>query len=143
LKIMITPTKALLAALATGAMAVSTAVPAMAQDGFGHGQGRDWNSGGNPRHAISACSRIAERSANRHGYGRANVSDIRDVRNTRWGYVVRGRIDVRSFRDGRDGWRDGHRGWNGYGRGHDSGSFVCRFERGRVVAFDINGIRGL
>ena len=79
------------------------------------------------------------------------------MRDTRWGYEVRGRIDVRGghrdgYRDGyRDNYRDGYRsnygehqrGWNGYGRGRDTGSFTCRFERGRVTMLDIDGIRGL
>lgn len=142
-KIMITPKKALFAALATGAMMASAVAPAMAQVGPGHNRG--WN-GGNERQAINACSRIAERSAMRSGYGRANVTDIRDVRDTRRGFEVRGRINVRSQHGGR-GWDD--RGRNGYGNGYgnnhgrDSGSFNCRYERGRVVAFDIDGIRGL
>ena len=28
-------------------------------------------------------------------------------------------------------------------RGYDSGSFKCKFERGRVVDLDYSGIRGL
>ena len=152
---MTTPMKALFATLATGVMAVSAAAPAMAQHGYEHGRG--WNNGGNSRQAVNRCTRVAERSASRQGYGRANVSDIRDVRDTRWGYEVRGRIDVRGghrdgYRDGyRDNYRDGYRsnygehqrGWNGYGRGRDTGSFTCRFERGRVTMLDIDGIRGL
>lgn len=131
---MITRTKTLLATIAVGAAAL-TAAPSMAQD-YGHNRG--WNNGGNARVAINACSRAAERSASRHGYGRANVSDIRDVRNTRHGFEVRGRIDVR------DGWRGVDRNdWRRNDRGRDSGSFQCRFERGRIVAFDIDGIRGL
>lgn len=142
---MTTPIKNVLATLATGAMALAAAAPAMAQD-YGHGRG-GWDRGGNARSAINACSRVAERTAARHGYERANVSDIRDVRNTRWGYEVRGRINVRDFGGGRyDGYRgdrhDGYRGgWNN--RGRDSGSFSCRFERGRVVDLDIDGIRRL
>lgn len=156
---MTTPIKALFATLATGAMAVAVASPAMADDGFGHGRGgwelnnrgyggRDndrWNRGGNPRFAINACSRIVERSASRSGYGRAQVTDIRDVRDTRYGYEVRGRVDVSSgWRGGnRDGYGGSYTAWNDHGRGRDSGSFSCRFERGRVVALDVDGIRGL
>ncbi len=142
---MITPIKALFATIATGAMAVSAVAPAMAHDGFGDGFGhaRGWN-GGNSRNAVEACSRAAERTAARNGYERANVSDIRDIRDTRFGFEVRGRIAVR---DTRGGWRDlrhnGNRGWNDRGRGFDTGSFTCRFERGQVVDLDIDGIRRL
>ena len=139
---MTTPIKALFAALATGAMAVSAAAPAMASDGYaGLGHGRGWN-GGNPRQAVAACSRVAERQASRSSFGRARVTDVRDVRDTRWGYEVRGRIAV----NGRDhGWNDrgyGH-GWRDNNRRHDTGSFTCRVERGRVAYLDIDGIRGL
>lgn len=135
---MITPIKALFATIATGAMAVSAAVPAMASDGYGGGFGHDrgWN-GGNSRNAVAACSRVAERQASRSSYGRARVTDIRDVRDTRWGYEVRGRIAV----GGRD--RGYGHGWRDNDRRHDSGSFTCRVERGRVAYLDINGIRGL
>lgn len=144
---MTTPIKALFAALATGAMAVSAAVPALAYDGFGGGHGggfRDghgWNRD-NPRVAVEMCSRVAEREASRNAYGRARVTDVRDVRDTRWGYEVRGRLAVNS--------RD--RGWNDRGYGHgwrdsdwrrDTGSFTCRVERGRVAYLDFDGIRGL
>lgn len=142
---MTTPIKALFAALATGAMAVSAAasaaVPAMPHDGFGHGRGdghgNGWN-GGNSRNAVEMCSRVAERQASRNAFGRARVTDVRDVRDTRWGYEVRGRIAVNS----RDrGWND--RGWNNRDRNRDTGSFTCRVERGRVAYIDFDGIRGL
>ena len=136
---MTTPIKALFAALATGAMAVSAAAPAMASDGYGYGHG--WNRD-NSRHAVAACSRVAERQISRNTYGRARVTDIRDVRDTRWGYEVRGRVAV-SSRD--RGWNDrgyGH-GWRDNDRRHDTGSFTCRVERGRVAYLDIDGIRGL
>ena len=143
---MITPIKALFAALATGAMAVSAAVPAMASDGFGYGHGRGWNRD-NSRQAVAACSRVAERQVSRNAYGRARVTDIRDVRDTRWGYEVRGRVAV-SSRD--RGWSDNNWNGRGYGHGwrdndrrHDTGSFTCRVERGRVAYLDIDGIRGL
>ncbi len=142
---MFSKTKTILATLATGAAMVAAASPAMAQHGYGHNGG--WNNGGNSRQAINACSRVAERSAERNGYRRATVSDIRDVRDTRRGFEVRGRLNV-SAQHG--GWRDGGRHWddrgyNNYGNryGRDRGAFTCRFERGRVVALDIDGIRGL
>ncbi len=106
---------------------------------------------GNPRTAVEQCVRSAERTASRYSYGRADVTDIRDVRLTREGYEVRGRIAVnamgRNWRNG-DGWYgrgwDGdYRGWNSGLRGYDSGSFKCRVAWGRVVDLDYSGIRGL
>jgi hypothetical protein len=110
-----------------------------------------YNGYNNPRQAIEQCVYAAEQSAGRYSYGRADVTDIRDVDRTRYGYTVRGRIAVNS--SGR-GWRNGDpiygRGWNrdyrGYNsglRGYDSGSFKCKVEYGRVVDIDFNNIRGL
>ena len=117
--------------------------------GHGYGGGR-WG-GGNPRSAVEQCVYAAERQASRYSYGRADVTDIRSVRDTRYGFEVRGRIAVNSH--GRDwrrgdshygqGWGGDYRGWNNGLRGYDSGSFSCRVERGRVVDIDFNGIRGL
>jgi hypothetical protein len=117
--------------------------------GHGYGGGR-WG-GGNPRSAVEQCVYAAERQAGRYSYGRADVTDIRSVRDTRHGYEVRGRIAVNSrghsWRRGDSnygqGWGGDYRGWNDGLRGYDSGSFTCRFERGRVVDLDFNGIRGL
>lgn len=112
--------------------------------------GRGWQRG-NPRAAVEQCVRSAERDARRYGHGRADVTDVRDVRETRWGYEVRGRIAVNTM--GRDwrrgdgeygrGWNGDYRGWNNSMRGYDSGAFTCRVERGRVVDLDYRGIRGL
>ena len=134
---MTTPIKALFATIATGAMAVSAAVPAMAQDGYGHGYDNGWN-GGHSRRAVEMCSRVAERQASRATYGNARVTDVRDVRDTRFGYEVRGRIAVNT-RD--HGWNN--RGWRNRDYNHDSGSFTCRVERGRIAYLDFDGIRGL
>jgi hypothetical protein len=114
-----------------------------------HGGGR-WG-GGNPRSAVEQCVYAAERQAGRYSYGRADVTDIRSVRDTRYGFEVRGRIAVNSrghsWRRGESnygqGWGGDYRGWNNGLRGYDSGSFSCRFERGQVVDLDFNGIRGL
>lgn len=107
--------------------------------------------GGSPRRAVEQCIAMAERQAGRYSYGRADVTDIRSVRETRNGFEIRGRIAVNS--QGRDwrrgdreygnGWGNDHRGWNNNLRGYDSGSFKCKFERGRVVDIDYSGIRGL
>ncbi|MGE3690968.1 MAG: hypothetical protein AB7F98_06270 [Novosphingobium sp.] len=121
------------------------------RDGNGrYGYNNGWNI--NPRQAIDMCVRGAKNIANRQSYGgRANVTDIRDVRNTRFGYEVRGRIAVNTmghnwragdFQYGR-GWNNDYRGWNSGLRGYDSGSFKCRVERGRIVDMDFSGIRGL
>jgi hypothetical protein len=117
--------------------------------GYGHGGGR-WGRG-NPRNAVEQCVYAAERAAGRYSYGRADVTDIRSVRDTRYGFEVRGRIAVNSrghgWRRGESnygqGWSGDYRGWNDGLRGYDSGSFKCRYERGRVVDVDFNGIRGL
>ncbi len=106
---------------------------------------------GNARQAIEQCVRTAERQASRYSYGRADVTDVRDIRETRWGYEVRGRIAVngsgRGWNRGDDdygrGWGGDYRGWNSSMRGYDSGSFKCKFERGRIVDLDFSGIRGL
>ena len=147
---MITPIKALLAPAAIAATLFAVASPAIAADGYGYGNGRDnghergWGNRANSRVAVAACSRIAERSAHRSGYDRARVLEIRDVRDTRWGYEVRGRLNVVERGRWRDNdWRDARRGWQGNANYRDQGSFQCRFERGRVVALDIDGIRGL
>ena len=119
---------------------------------YGYGRaGYGYNYGGNPRQAVEQCVFAAERDASRYSYGRADVTDIREVRNTRYGYEVKGRIAVnqsgRGWRWGDGnygrGWNNDYRGWNSNLRGYDSGSFKCKFERGRVVDLDYSGIRGL
>ena len=108
-----------------------------------HDRRYGYNSG-NPRAAVADCVRAAERTASRNSYGRADVTDVRDIDRTRWGYEVRGRIAVNGTgRDWRQGDRDYGRGWNNNQRGQDSGSFRCRVEQGRVVDLDFSGIRGL
>lgn len=111
-----------------------------------YGYGRD-----NPRQAIETCVYATERYAGRRSWGRADVTDIRSVRDTRYGYEIRGRVAVktngRGWHRGDDdygrGWDNDYRGWNRDLRGYDSGWFKCRVERGRVVDIDIDGIRGL
>jgi hypothetical protein len=122
-------------------------------DHYGYDRGYDrggWG-GGNPRRAVEQCVYAAERAASRYSYGRADVTDIRSVRDTRYGFEVRGRIAVNSrghsWRRGDSnygqGWGGDYRGWNSNLRGYDSGSFRCKVERGRVVDVDFNGLRGL
>jgi len=124
-------------------------------DGYGYDNDdrndrRDWGRG-RARAAVAQCVTAAERTASRYSYGRADVTDIRSVRETRQGYEVKGRIAVnssgRSWRNGDNtygrGWGGDYRGWNSNLRGYDAGRFECRVERGRVVDLDFDGIRGL
>jgi hypothetical protein len=107
--------------------------------------GREGHGYGNPNDAVRQCARTAEREARRASYGRADVTGVQNVSQTRYGYEVRGRIAVNGS-NGR-GWRDGDdrydRQWNDDRYGYDSGSFRCRVEGGRVVDLDFSGVRGL
>lgn len=115
----------------------------------GRGYGRDGYDG-NPRQAVEQCVRAAERYASSR-YGRADVTDVRDIDRKRYGFEVKGRIAVRTadhdWRRGDarygSGWGGDYRGYRDEHRGYDSGSFKCRYERGRVVDIDFGGIRGL
>jgi hypothetical protein len=100
------------------------------------------------RMAVNQCVASAERWAN--GYSRSDVTQIRDIERTRYGYRVRGNVVVQ------DGWRDRNNGGYdrydrydrnrserygaGYGRGYDRGRFTCYVERGRVVNIDYKGL---
>lgn len=116
---------------------------------------------GNPRAAVEKCVRAARQDARRYGFRGIRVTDIRDVRDTRYGWRVKGRIAVNDrsgygYRD-RRGYRDqrGYRydarysrgrqdyGRYGYGRAKDHGKFTCDIRRGRVTYVDFDGIRGL
>ncbi len=106
---------------------------------------------GDPRQAVQMCVNAAERGASRYSYGRADVTDIRDIDRNSRGYTVRGRIAVngmgRDWRSGDSnygrGWGGDYRGWSQGLRGYDSGSFKCKVEYGRVVDLDYSGVRGL
>jgi len=114
------------------------------------GYGNDYRYRDNPRQAVEQCVYAAERYAGSR-YGRADVTDIRQVKDTRYGFEVKGRIAVNTrghdWRRGDsrygNGWGGDYRGWNDSMRGYDAGSFKCKFERGRVVDVDISGVRGL
>jgi len=120
-------------------------------NGYNRGYGNGYGYGDNPRQAVEQCVRAAEGQASRYSYGRADVTDIRQVRETRYGLEVKGRIAVnsmgRNWRGGDGnygrGWGGDYRGWNSNLRGYDSGNFTCRYDRGRVVDIDFSGIRGL
>ena len=101
---------------------------------------------GNPRSAVQQCVNAARSDARRYGYRHAQVTDIRDVDDTRYGWRVKGRMVVdQNYRGGRYdryGYRDRydrHQRWND----RDSGSFTCHIDRGRVARLDFSGIRGL
>jgi len=78
------------------------------------------------RQAVNRCVRAAERGAT--AYGRANVTDIRDIDRTRYGYRVKGRILVQQ---GRDRYRRG---------GSDKGNFTCYIEGNRVSDVRYSGL---
>lgn len=162
-----TITKALVGTVAAGAMAMTSAAPAMARD---HDDGIDAGDviagaviiGGiaalagafdgddrrdryrdrrgyrhGARGAVQRCVAAVERDARRSGYRNVNVTEIRDVDRKRDHLRVRGRLVV-----------DGRYDRRGYGRydrnrGYDQGKFTCRINRGRVYDIDYSGVRGL
>ncbi|MEP3226084.1 MAG: hypothetical protein ABJO01_08920 [Parasphingorhabdus sp.] len=71
----------------------------------------------NSRRAVKKCVRATERKASY--YGRADVTQIRDVERTRYGYKIKGRLVV----------NDGYRGYRG---GYDRGKFTCYVDGRRV-----------
>ena len=90
----------------------------------------NYNRRGGQR-AVERCIRTAERQARRFGgYRFADVTQIRDVDRTRYGFRVQGRMQVQ--------------GSNNYrGRDFDRGRFTCYVERGNRPQIDFRGIRGL
>ncbi|GAA4040712.1 hypothetical protein [Parerythrobacter jejuensis] len=184
-----TVSKALFGTVAAGAMAASSASPAMANDrhrdrGVDAGDviagavilggiaavassvGKDrYRDGyryddrrygdrrvqrrGNGNRAVQKCIRNAKRDARRGGYRFADVTQIRDVERTRYGWRVKGRIAVEGQRGYRQRARYDDRRYdygynNGYRqRAYDTGKFTCYVERGRVADIDFRGVRGL
>ena len=111
---------------------------------------------GNGQRAVERCIRKAERQARRGGYRFADVTQIRDVDRTRYGWRVKGRIIVEGQRG--HGYRANYRGYNNrygyndYDRGYhynhrgyyrDKGKFTCTISRGQGAYIDFKGIRGL
>ncbi len=172
-----TMSKAIVGTIAACAMALPAVSPALARDGYDYGHdgydyaragfgGRDndrdfdrdreggygyRNDRTDPREAVERCTRAAQFTANRNGFNRAQVTDIRDVNRNDRGYTIKGRIAVNAM--GHDwrrgdgdygrGWNNDYRGWNSAMRGYDSGWFRCKVAYGRVVDLDFGGIRGL
>ena len=103
-----------------------------------------WRVRGNPRAAVERCISAVERDARQAGYRFADVTQIRDVDDTRYGWRVRGNLVVDGDRYRNNGWgrydRDDR--YDRYGRS-DSGRFDCRIDRGRVYDVDYSGVRGL
>ena len=99
-----------------------------------YNSGYAYNRGGGQR-AIERCIRVAERQARRFGgYRFADVTQIRDIDRTRYGWRIKGRMEVQGLRGG---------GY-GYGnQGYDRGRFTCYVERGNRPQIDFRGIRGL
>lgn len=110
--------------------------PYYGNDNYGY----DYNRYGNSRSAVNQCVNAATQTANRYSYGRARVTDIRDIDRKRDGYRVKGTLVVNERNS---------RGWNrdynyrNRGRDYDTGRFTCDVRYGRVVDVDFSGIRGL
>jgi hypothetical protein len=122
------------------------------RDGYDYGRsgyGYNYRYGGG-RAAVNQCVNAVETRANR--YARSDVTEIRNIQRTRYGYKVSGKLVVQ------DGWRGQDRGYNrydrddryerndrygygnGYARGYDKGRFTCYIERGRVIDIDYSGL---
>lgn len=100
-------------------------------------RGDRWDRGyrygfnGGARGAVERCVRAAENQARRFGgYRYADVTDVRDLDRTRFGFRIQGRIEV----------GDGGR-WGG--RGYDRGRFTCRLDGRGAPLVNFDGIRGL
>lgn len=109
---------------------------------------------GDPRAAVEQCVNAANGDAQRSGYRFAQVTQIRDVNDTNYGWKIKGNLQVdgnRGYYD-RGGYSDrgyynngryGDRYYGGYGYNRDAGSFTCWIDRGQVSRMDYSGIRGM
>lgn len=99
--------------------------------GYDRGFDNNFRGRGGGQRAVERCIRVAERQARRFGgYRFADVTQIRDVERTRYGFRVKGRIQV-----------EGQRGYRG--QNFDRGRFTCFFDRGNRPQVDFRGLRGL
>ena len=163
-----TISKALVGTVAAGAMAMTSAAPAMARDRWDHDDGIDAGdviAGAVIIGGIAALAGAFDGDDNYDRYDRRYYNNdprravercVAAVENNarRYGYNAnvtqirdvdgnRNNLRVRGnlVVDGRYG---GYDRW-GYdrNRGYDRGRFTCRVDRGRVYNIDYNGIRGL
>ena len=131
------------------------------------GYNSDYNDGGysyntdsgSSRAAINQCVNSVENQSGR--YGGSNVTQIRSIERTRYGYRVEGNLDGQNGSRGNDRYNQNDRygqdyrydqrnrydhndryNRNDYGngnyRGYDGGQFTCYVERGRVIDIDYN-----
>lgn len=101
---------------------------------------------GNPRAAVEQCVNAANRDARSRGYRSAQVTQVRDVNDTRNGWKIKGNLVVDGSRGYYDNRRYNDRRYNNAGYGYqraDSGSFTCWIDRGRVSRMDYSGIRNM
>jgi hypothetical protein len=109
------------------------------QDGYdgGYNDGYSYNTNNDSRRAaVNNCSNRVENQSGR--YGGSNVTQIRSIERTRYGYRVQGILDGQNGYGGSD--RYNRKGYgDGYNRGYDGGQFTCYVERGRVIDIDYNG----
>jgi hypothetical protein len=110
-----------------------------------HGRGRGYDddrsgygydNGGGSRAAVNQCVSGVERWASR--YSRAEVTEIRNIDRTQYGYRVTGKLVVQDGYRGRSRYDRGYD--RGYERGYDKGRFTCYVERGRVIDIDYSGL---
>ena len=118
------------------------------------------NSNGSSRAAINQCiTRVENQNG---GYSRSNVTQIRGIERTRYGYRVQGVVNEQDGSRYNDRYDQGDRygqnyryeqnnGYdqrdpydrspygNAYNRGSNGGQFTCYVERGRVVDIDYDG----
>lgn len=95
-----------------------------------------------PRTAVEQCVRTAELNARRYGFRYADVTEIRDVDRTRYGYRVKGRMVVEE--------RDRYDRYDRYDQrsryrdiDYDKGNFTCYADSRGRPRVDYSGIRGL
>lgn len=109
---------------------------------------------GNPRAAVEQCVNAANRDARSRGYRYAQVTQVRDVNDTNYGWKIKGNLQVDGNRGYYDRNYDSRRYNSGYygngrydndrrGYQQDAGSFTCWIDRGRVSRMDYSGIRGM
>jgi len=122
---------------------------------------------GDPRQAVEQCVNAARQDARSRGFRFAEVTQVRDVNDTNYGWKIRGNLVVEGDRYGNgygngygdyrnygDRYSSSYRGYgdryNNYrsydnrgGYGQDSGGFTCWIDRGRVKRVGSAGIRAL